>query len=93
MGRILGLNSVLGLLRTFLILTAAPSTGFALSSVLYNVFYGLAEATQDWPVVPHVMNALEVGFFIVALLVCPVAFTVGAVGTVVMLIRRQREPG
>ena len=60
---LMGVNSILGLalfilsiqtkppkvLRRFLILTGASSAGFAISAVLHNAFYGLAELAGNWP--------------------------------------------
>jgi hypothetical protein len=76
------------LLRTFWILAGASTAGSALGSVLHNVFFALATLTGDWPVLNGTMEVLEVAFFLVATLVCPLAFLVGAVGAIVLLVRR-----
>jgi len=77
------------LLRTFWILTGASTTGFAVGSVLHNVFYALATVTGKWPVLSVAMEVLEVAFFLIAILLCPVAFLVGAVGAIVLIVRRS----
>ena len=74
-------------LRRFLILTGASSAGFAISAVLHNVFYGLAELAGNWPVLKHAAGGLEVVFFIIAIFVCPVCFIVGVSGAIVVLLR------
>jgi hypothetical protein len=76
------------LLRTFWILTGASTTGAALGSVLHNAFYALATATGQWPILNAAMEVLEVAFFVIATLLCPVAFLVGTVGAIVLLVRR-----
>ena len=75
------------LLRTFWILAGASTAGAALGSVLHNAFYALATVTEPWPVLSGAMNVLEVAFFLIAVLLCPVAFLVGTVGAIVLIVR------
>jgi len=82
-----------GAVRKFLILTGASSVGLAVSSVLHNVFYGLATLTEDWAILKSVLTVLEVAFFLIATIVCPLAFLAGVVGTIVHLIGRRRSRG
>jgi hypothetical protein len=79
------------LLRTFWILAGASTAGFALGVVLHNAFYALAEVTDKWPVLSGAMSVLEVAFFLIAVLLCPVAFLVGTVGAIVVIVRRSRQ--
>ncbi len=82
-----------GAVRKFLILTGASSVGLAVSSVLHNVFYGLATLTEDWAILKSVLTGLEVAFFLIATIVWPLAFLAGAVGTIVHLIGRRGPRG
>jgi hypothetical protein len=77
------------LLRTFWILAGASTAGAALGSVLHNVFYALATVAGDWPILNGAMEVLEVAFFVIATLLCPVAFLVGTVGAIVLIVRRS----
>jgi hypothetical protein len=77
------------LLRAFWMLAGASTMGFALGSVLHNAFYALATVTGQWPILHAAMEVLEVGFFLIATLLCPVAFLVGTVGAIVLLARRS----
>ena len=77
------------LLRTFWILVGASTAGFAVGGVLHNVFYALAEVTEKWPVLSGAMGVFEVAFFLIAVLLCPVAFLVGTVGAIVLIVRRR----
>ena len=77
------------LLRTFWILSGASTAGAALGSVLHNAFYALAEVTGNWPVLSAAMEVLHVAFFMIAILLCPVAFLIGTVGAIVLLVRRR----
>jgi hypothetical protein len=77
------------LLRTFWILAGASTAGFAVGSVLHNAFYALATVTGKWPILNAAMEVLEVAFFLIATLLCPVAFLVGTVGAIVLIVRRS----
>jgi hypothetical protein len=55
-------------------------------AVLYNAFYGLAQLVGNWPVVEQAALGLEVAFFVVAAIVCPVCFIVGGSGSIVVLV-------
>jgi hypothetical protein len=76
------------LLRTFWILVGASTAGAALGSVLHNAFFALATVTSERPVLNGAMEVLEVAFFVFATLLCPLAFLVGTVGAIVLLVRR-----
>lgn len=78
------------LLRTFWILAGASTAGFGLGSVLHNAFYALATVTDKWPVLSGAMGVLEVTFFVIAVLLCPLAFLVGTVGAIALIVRRSR---
>jgi hypothetical protein len=77
------------LLRIFWILAGASTTGFALGSVLHNAFYALATVTGKWPILNAAMKVLDVAFFLIATLLCPVAFLVGTVGAIVLIVRHS----
>ena len=76
------------LLRTFWILVGASTTGFAVGSVLHNAFFALGTVTGDWSILHAVVQGLEVVSFVFAVLLCPVAFLVGTVGAIVIIIRQ-----
>ena len=77
------------LLRTFWILAGASVAGAALGSVLHNAFYALATVTGKWPILNGTMEVLEVAFFLISVLLCPLAFLVGTVGAIVIVVRRR----
>lgn len=80
-------------LKSFLLLLAASLIGFPLSVVLHNVFYALAEVTSDLVALSQVLAFLGVLFFLLAVLVCPPGVLIGAVGSVVLALRRRRSGG
>ncbi len=66
-----------GILKKFLLLTGASAVGLPVSILLHNAVYGL-------------FNIEEPVFFIMATLVCPIGFLVGAVGTIVLAIKSKQ---
>jgi len=81
-----------GLLKkVFLILTGASAAGFFVFILLHNAVYGLFIhffGIGFWDrIVP---GGDEPVFFIMAIFVCPIGFLVGAVGSIVLAIRRYR---
>ena len=78
-------EKVAGMLKKFLILTGASSAGISVSFLLHNAIYGLFIhwfGIDFW---------IELGyFFIIAIFVCPAAFLVGAVGSIVLAIKRSK---
>jgi len=79
-----------GMLKKFLILTGASSTGFFVGIFLHNMFYALNIITSHIIVLKYLTEALHVGFFIIAIIVCPIGFLVGMVGSIVLLIKKKR---
>lgn len=77
-----------GIRKTFLVLTGASAAGIPVFAVLHNLVYALL----IWLFGEDVWGALgdEPVFFTLAIIVCPVAYLVGAVGTIVLAIRDRR---
>ena len=80
-------KKVAGILRKFLLLTGASAVGLPVFAVLHNLVYALLilwfgedfwGASGDEPV-----------FFILATIVCPIGFLVGAVGTIVLAVKNK----
>ena len=76
--------------RSFLILLGASLLGFPLAVFLHNLFYALGTMVADTAPLRVVLGWLEVGFFLVAVLFCPPGVLIGAVGSLVLAIRRWR---
>ena len=64
-------------LKKFLLLTEASFVGFPIFALLHNAVSGL-------------LNIEEAVFFTLASVVCPVGFLVGAVGSIVLRIKKSR---
>ena len=67
-----------GLLKKFLLLTGASAVGFFVFVLLHNAVYGLFGVEESF-------------FFILAVIVCPLGFLVGATGTIVLLKKGERK--
>jgi hypothetical protein len=69
-------KKVEGKLKKFLLLTGASAVGLPVFAVLHNLVSAL-------------FNTEEPVFFIIATIVCPIGFLVGAVGTIVLVIKKK----
>jgi len=81
-----------GMLRGFLILTGASAIGIPVSIFLHNAIYGLFIlwfGTDFWDRIGP--GGDEPFFFIMAIFICPIAFLVGTVGSIVLAIKRGRK--
>jgi hypothetical protein len=78
--------------KRFLVLAIVSLLGFPMAALLHNLLYGLGEAAADTPIVPGIADALHVGFFLVAVFVCPVGVLVGAIGALVAWRRGHHDP-
>lgn len=77
--------------KFFLILTGASAAGFVASVLLHNFIYGLfiyLFGPEFWI---NIGIGDEPVFFFIAILICPIAFIIGLVGSLVMLIKGARR--
>ena len=77
--------------KSFLLLTGASAVGVFVSILLHGAIYGLfillfGEGFWDRIGVPD-----EPFFFIMAIFVCPLAYLVGTIGSIVLIIRRGKH--
>ena len=80
-----------GMSKKFLLLTGASAVGFLLFILLHNAVYGLFIhffGAGFWDRIG--LGEDEPFFFIMAIFVCPIGFLVGAVGSIVLAIKRDR---
>ena len=76
-----------GMPKKFLLLTGASAVGFLLFILLHNAVYGLFIhffGADFWS------GGDEPVFFIMATVVCPIGFLVGAIGSIVITIKRHK---
>ena len=69
-------------LKYFLLLTGASGAGFFIFVFLHNLFYGLGSITKEVVILSNLLKVLEVAFFLLAIIICPIAFLVGVIGSI-----------
>jgi len=82
---------VAGRLRKFLLLTGASAIGFFAGVILHNAFYALAVLTKEITVLKYIFEGLHVFFFFIAIPICPIAFLIGMIGSIVLFIKKGRK--
>jgi hypothetical protein len=78
--------------RFFFVLTGASAVGIPLFVILHNFVYGLfihLFGKDFWG--NSTSGGDEAFFFILALLVCPICFVIGAVGSAVLLVKDGKD--
>ncbi len=78
--------------KQFGLFLCASVAGFVIFGILHNVFEGVAGEVDSMRALQVLLQGLGVAAFLLALLICPPAILVGAVGSVVMFIRNRRRP-
>ena len=76
-----------GISRKFQLLTGASAIGIPVSILLHNAIYGLF---IHWFGVDFWNGGDEPVFFVMAIIVCPIGFLVGAVGSITLAIKNLR---
>jgi len=70
-----------GKLKLFLRLAGISAIAPLVSSVLHNLFYGLAIAFEN---LKFLFEALHVTFFVISIIIAPIMFMVGIVGSAIL---------
>ncbi len=78
-----------GRLKKFLLLTGSSAAGFFLFVLLHNAFYALGTVSGDLSIIGPLVDFLVAAFFFMAIPVCPLGFLVGAIGSVVLLLKKS----
>ena len=83
-------GKVKGKLKKFLILTGGSASGFLVGVLLHNLLYGLGMLVEHIAWLYSLTEVLHVAFFIMAVLVCPLGFLIGMVGSVVTFGKKKK---
>jgi hypothetical protein len=75
--------------RPFRYLLYASVLGFVVFAVVHNVFEVVAARMGGPSFVVAVLQGIQVAAFLIAVLICPPALVIGAVGAIVMWIRSR----
>ena len=76
-------------LRTYLILSGLSASGVFVSILLHNAFYALSSMTAHIALVGYLVKAIEILFFIAAVLAFPILFLVGTAGAISTIVRSK----
>ncbi len=79
-----------GLLKKFLLITVAAPIGAVVSVALHNFIYGAFIYFFGADFWERTGIGEEPVFFTIAIFICPVAFLVGVVGSIVLLVKARR---
>lgn len=83
-------SKIVSKLRKFLLLTGISSAGLLVSIFLHNITYGIFIYFFGANFWERIGIGDEPIFFFVAVILCPIGFLVGMVGSIVILIRRRK---
>lgn len=78
--------------KQFGLFLIASILGFVVFGILHNVFHGVAGEVESARTLQILLQGFGVAAFLIAVLICPPAVLVGAIGSVVMFIRNRRRP-
>ena len=84
-------SKIKGKHRKLLILTGASAAGFFVSILLHNLLYALAIVAGHIVLLKYVFEFLHIVFFILAIVVCPLGFLIGAVGCATIFIKKRKK--
>ncbi len=85
-------RKIKGKLKIFLLLTGIAAICPLVFSILHNLFYALGIIGKNIIIIKYVMEFLHIASFIIALVVSPVGFLVGAIGSIVLFIKNKKKP-
>jgi len=75
--------------KKFLILTASSAVGLFVSIILHNLVFGLFTQWFGEDFWERSGIGDEPFFFMMAIFICPIAYLIGAVGSIVVMMRRK----
>jgi len=79
-----------GRLKLFLMLTGISAIAPFVFSILHNLFYGLAITFEN---LKFLFEALHVASFLISLLIAPILFVVGVIGSMIYLKNKANGEG
>ena len=76
-----------GKLKNYLLLTGFSAVGFFVFAVLHNLFYALGELSKNIAVLPTVLEYIHATFFIISVIICPIGFLIGVIGSLISITK------
>ena len=78
-----------GKIRKFLLLTGASAVGVFVGVILHNMFDALSIVIGEVIILSNIIGFIGGLFFIIAIIICPLGFLVGAVGSIVLFSKNK----
>lgn len=78
-------------LKKFLILTGSAAVGIPVSAVLHNLVYGAFIKLFGENFWDRIGLGDEPFFFLITVIICPLAFIVGTIVSIILMIQRKRH--
>jgi len=76
--------------RKFLLLTSASACGFFIFVFLHNLFYAFTIISENILALKYFFEFLHTIFFIIAVILCPLGFLAGAIGSILLFIKNKK---
>lgn len=80
-----------GLLKVFFLITGISVVGMPVSILLHNLIYGLFIYMLGQDFWERIGLGDEPVFFIIAVIVCPLGFLAGAIGSIILLAKQRKS--
>ncbi len=84
-------SEIKGKLKKFLLLTGISAFGMFVAILLHNLIYGLFIYIFGDNIWDRIGTSDEPIFFFIAIIFCPLGFLIGAIGSIVILIREKQK--
>ena len=78
-----------GLIGWFLLLTGGSAAGFFVFILLHNMFYALGTISSQIAILSYLMEIIHAVFFFASIFVCPLGFLIGAIGSIILFIKKK----
>ena len=75
--------------KQYMYITGAGAAGVFVFVFLHNAFYALAEITSHIVALSYLLTALSVTSFFLAIIICPLAYLIGATIVIINLIKKK----
>ena len=84
-------SKIKGKRRKLLMLTGVSAAGFFVGILLHNFLYALAIVASQIIILKYIFEFLHAVFFILAVIVCPLGFLIGATGSAILFIKKRKR--
>ena len=84
-------SKIKGKRRKLLMLTGVSAAGFFVGILLHNFLYALAIVASQIVILKYIFEFLHAVFFILAVIVCPLGFLIGATGSAILFIKKRKR--